>query len=251
MCRRSSSVTYSYLPFFFFSLFCLAASSAHAKRISFNDTQFSVELFGTGYKAPTSTLVPSGGAFISSFGKEFGLGLAFDMGSVIVLRPSIAILSIPKADANGVDSSDSRSFSQTMESSGMVYSGKISLIPFVSKDANRRVYFGGGFGIANVSIKRQRTYQSGAGETNSQEASGSALYYEGHLGFEFFLVQNYTLALEAGYRKLAIDKFTHSSGTDMQGNTVSEGATLTDSSSANEDFTSSGAIFSIYFRLHF
>lgn len=232
------------------SLFLLPTIGS-TKTIDFSKTMFGVELSALGMKSAKTSFLPDAGSFESSYVYEYHIGLFFDLGSVILLRPGFSILSLSDGTATGTDASDGRAFTQTLESSGTMFSGKISLVPFVSDDNNRRIYFGGEVGIASISLKRQRAYASGAAETNSQEASGSGIYLGAHLGFEMFLVQNYSLGIEVGYRKLELSSFEHESGTSMRGASVDEGTELLDEAGRNEAFNLNGATVSASFNLHF
>ncbi len=224
---------------------------AHAKRIDFKKSLFGIELSGLGMKSPKTALIQDIGNFSSEYINEFGFGMFFDLGGVIVLRPFVALMTVSDNTAIDTDDFDGRAFSQTLTSSGLAYGARISLAPYISDSARRRFYFGGGGGIVNISIARQRTYASGALETNSQEAAGSALFYDAHIGYEFFLVQNYSFGIELGYRRMEISDFKHESGTDMRGVSQSEGELLKDDSDSNEGFNLTGPTVTALFRLHF
>ncbi len=249
--ERSRSVKTAFLTFALAFIFAFASQPAAAKSINFSKTLFGIELSALGMKSPKISFLPDSGSFESEYAYEYRTALFLDMSSVILLRPGFSILSISDARAKGTDSADSRNFTQSIEASGTLLAGKISLVPLLSADNKRRIYFGGEIGIANVSIKRKRTYASGAEETNSQEASGSELYYGGHIGFEMFFIQNYSLQLEVGYRRIELNSFEHNSGTSMKGAAIDEGTELLDEEGRNENFSLNGLSTSVSFNLHF
>ncbi|MGZ3686193.1 MAG: hypothetical protein ACXVCI_20230, partial [Bdellovibrionota bacterium] len=87
-----------------------------------------------------------------------------------------------------------------------------------------------------VKLKNSRKYTSGTmlNQVNVEQLSGSGTQLSGGLGVEFFLVQNYSLALEAGYSNLAVSTFHYGTSTDSSGATVTSGATATDGAGNNK-----------------
>lgn len=226
------------------------SNPANARKIDFQKATFGFEFSISGLKSPKTSLHPDFGAFESKYLKEYGVAFFFDLGGVIILKPYISMLSIANASASGATDLG-RLFTQSMETSGLVYGARISLAPYLSDDSRSRFYFGGGVGIANISIKRQRIFQSGAAEINTQEASGSDIVLDAHMGYEFFIVQNYSLAIEAGYRRLMVEQFSHDEGTALDGSEVAAGTTLLTEGGQNEAFNVEGMTVSLLFHLHF
>lgn len=142
----------------------------------------------------------------------------------------------PLLSGSGSDSHGS--FSENSDAGSLELGGRILLAPYVAEDLRRRAYFVVGVSDSTVKLKNQRSYSSGSlkGQTNTEQLSGSGTELNGGIGYEFFLLQNYSLALEGGYRSVTVGPFHYGTSTDAAGNTVTSGATATNGNGGNKAF---------------
>jgi len=142
----------------------------------------------------------------------------------------------PLLSGSGSDSKGS--FNESSDAGSLELGARLLLAPFVAEDLRSRAFFVVGLNDSTVKVKNLRHYSSGSqsGQSNSEQLSGSGTEVSGGIGYEFFLLQNYSLAIEGGYRSVVVDSFHYKTSTDTAGNTVTSGATATNGAGGNKAF---------------
>ena len=161
-----------------------------------------------------------------------------------------SLLNFTNNVAAGIDDAEGV-FTQTLDVSGTVLSARLAVIPYQNDAKTFRFYLGAGIGSASLSFNILRVFLSSTAD-RSQGATGSSTFQEGFVGLEFFVAQNYSFGFEVGYRRrFDVTSITQESGDDVLGNTVTNGATLSDVTGAAYSFDGSGLVISSTFNLHF
>lgn len=212
---------------------------------------------GLGFKAGIETLpefstIPGTSTHYSHF-YAFEPYLDFDN---FILRFSGAFHAHPLRKGIGTDANGY--YSDTSEASSFHYGIQFLLIPHVSKDNMFRTFFFLGLGKASASITSQRNYSNASNTitaTNKEKLSGSKEEVNIGAGLEFMLVQNYSMVIEGGYRRVNFDRLTYESATDLEGNPRLNGDVAKDYSvganGANKKFDLSGYFGNIGLNIRF
>ncbi len=121
--------------------------------------------------------------------------------------------------ANGSGTDGSGNFTESSDGGSFDYGARVLLAPYLNKTLDQRIYFVLGMGQSIVKLKNSRKYSSGSqlDRTNSERVEGTGLELNAGLGYEFFLLQNYSLQLEAGYVQRSVETFNYRSTTDVSG----------------------------------
>jgi hypothetical protein len=219
-------------------LFAFAPARAFAKTVTF----YTGVPFGLGVVAgianrPTTDFVTGNKTSASNYSDYFGVEPFFDAGNVVI-RGTAAWHLYPLASGAGSDTHGN--FTDSSEASSFDYGLRVELAPYVSQDARSRFYLVVGVFDTLVKLTNNRKYTSGgnAGTTYSAQLQGSSVGVNGGIGFEFFLIQNWSIALEAGYTGAAVGTFHYRTSTDEANNTVSSASVAQDSAGNNKGFKS-------------
>ena len=229
------------------SLFLLLLPSlAEAKLSNFaSRSNFGIGIDGILEAKPSSDFATSPTSSASSYSHAFGLQPYGDFGNFVV-KGDFSIHYAPEISGGGTDAIGkfTESSSSSLWSAGVI----LELIPYVAKDQRERIFIKIGAGEAKATLTNTRSYPA---VTNVEKDSGTTEYYLAGAGYEFFLLQNYSLELGAGYQSFNFGKFSYSSGTQVNGNTLVNGATVSKTSGGNKSFDLSGFYFNLGLNLHF
>jgi hypothetical protein len=228
----------------FLFLFLLPAQ-VQAKTINFSTgSYFGLGLLGGVSQNPSSDLVTEPYTHRSSYSYLAGVEPFFDFGNFLLRLNlqyhNLGVLSGP---------TNSTIYNDTSDSQITIIGGSLLLVPFLSQDQTLRSYFRLGGGMASLSGENARTYSSGA--KYFEKFVADAVNYEGAWGFELLFIQNYSLALEFGYRELVFDTIQFESGTSLTGATQLKGQDLETTNGAKKSLKYNGAFASLGFNLNF
>lgn len=228
----------------FVLILLFSSATAHAKKVSFSTGV----PFGLGFRAsvasaPDTTLVAAPRTASASFSRSFSAEPFFDLTN-LVIRGYATLHRHPNFAGEGTG------FTETSSASAFHYGVAVLLAPFVSQDATSRAYAVIGVGQAQASFKTTRTLTSGV--ANLERAKASTQEITAGLGFEAILVQNYSIQLEAGFRRLNYGRITYESEFDRTGTARGKGEVILDSTTGkNSEFDQGGAFGSLAFNLNF
>ena len=171
----------------------------------------------------------------SNYSSYFAFEPFFDLVNVC-FRGHVGWHFYPEANGQGTDRYGS--FTESRNAGSLELGARVLLSPFLGAKADSRLYFVIGVGNTTVKLKNSRKYTSGRyfNQVNVEQLQGSGVELNGGLGFEFFLVQNWSLQIEGGYADRTVSTFKYSTSTDVQGSTVSSSTTATDSAGNNKGF---------------
>ncbi len=170
------------------------------------------------------------------------------------IRGVVAWNRVPSASASGTDTVLGQNFNESSEVSVLNYGGSVMFYPYYSAKKESRAYFGAGGGLAHLYMENKRGYVNASGvqlSSHTMKAQGSTTYLQGFLGFEFFLVQNYTLGLEAGYRAMKYNDLEYKTSTDARGTNVDIGTPVRNVSGVKAGYNLSGVYGMVSFALLF
>lgn len=203
----------------------LLSTPALAKKENFlSGSPFGIGFVFGGQKQPSSGFTEQPQTASSSYGTYVALEPYLDFVNFQV-RLSGGWHFYSVLHGSGQDSSGN--FSDTSSAGSFDYGVKLLLSPWQSPSMDSRAYFILGMGSSIVKAKNTRGYSSGAlvATSQSERLEGSGASTNAGVGFEFFLLQNYSMQLEAGYAQVAADSFGYKSSTDFTGATRSDGET--------------------------
>ncbi|MGZ3651803.1 MAG: hypothetical protein ACXVB9_15575 [Bdellovibrionota bacterium] len=215
-------------------LILFVPAQAHARNQTFlSGTPFGLGLVAAIDNRPNTGFVAGSQTSTSNYSSSFAVEPFFDLVNVC-FRLHAGWHFYPLASGAGSDSHGT--FTESSDAGALEYGARILLAPLVGTDMRSRFYFVVGVNDSIVKLKNSRKYTSGTmlNQVNVEQLSGSGTQLSGGLGVEFFLVQNYSLALEAGYSNLAVSTFHYGTSTDSSGATVTSGATATDGAGNNK-----------------
>lgn len=232
----------------------LVSGSAEARRRTFGNTGiFSLGFSAGGTSNPTTTLIPGSVSGARGFTSFFSFEPSFDFGN-FVIQPSVGLHAYPLLTGGGHDPAAGQNFNQSSDSTTLTYGARLLLIPMQSKGKMARIYIGGGGGIATNTTKSARNYLNAAGNitaTNYERVAASTQYVEFFSGWEFFLVQNWSMAIEGGYRILKFGGFTYEDNRDVRGNFRATGSDVFDTAGLKSTLSYSGPYGALRFQIHF
>ncbi len=230
--------------------------NASAKVVNFNTSSpVGFGIRGGIAQNQEQSFTPSPQTVKSSYTKFIGINPFFDFGNFI-LRADFDLHYHPLVVSSGTDPANAQSFNESSDAKTFNYGGSLLFIPFVSKSLRQRIYLGFGLGMAKLYDTNTRNYTNAAGQTTNtytEKVSDTATYLDAIAGYEFFLVQNYSLGVETGYRSLQFASPAYSGNTtkNVRGTTVAGGNPVKTANGTDEVFTYSGLYFSLNFNLHF
>jgi hypothetical protein len=205
--------------------------------------------FGLGFRAgisqnPDTDLVAQPRSTSSGFTPFFGFEPFLDFGN-FAIRFSGQLHSMPVVSGTGPGST----YSETSDVSSFLYGVHLQLAPYISESDTNRAYIKLGLSQAIARGENKRTYTGGTAYTEKFEGKTRELLLGA--GFEFFLVQNYSMQIEAGARQLEFERLTSRGGTDLSGATKNSGDPLLNADGSNKKLNQSSAYFSVGLNLNF
>lgn len=199
---------------------------------------------GTGSKVDSTTPY--------NFSGEFG-GLYST--KLVNIRIGIEIIYSPQKDTDGIYSaSGAKMYSLT--SNIFVLNPKLGIEINAKRWARSRLQLGGSVGYAMLSARNSYAFNT-AGTSQygisdfAEEISGTALSFEGMLGFETLLLDSTTVMLEGGYRSLSFDEVTYSKDVINFQGTKAKDAKVLNSDGTKRTLDLSQAYVGLAFRFWF
>lgn len=235
---------------FLLLLLFLASTPALARTSSFyTDSIFGFGVFGGAEKRPRSGFVAGTQRPAAEYEKHGGLMPFLDFGNVSFGAYG-AWHQYPVVTGSGTDAHGT--YTESCDANSFDYGLRVLLAPFVSEKARERLYFAAAFGDSVVRIANQRKYSTGAmaNTTNDEKARGSGLTLSGGLGYETFLVQSWSIAIEAGYIDRSIESFHYASTIDAAGTSRTESDVPKDAAGNNQGFHSWSPYAQIFLNLN-
>jgi len=205
-------------------IFLCGPTQAIAKKRNFvNGLPFGVGFAGGIEKPPQSNFAAGTQTASSSYSKYFAVQPFFDLVNV-AFRLTLGWHFYPLLNGAGTDTHGN--FTESSDGGSFDYGARILLAPYVNHALDQRVYFILGMGQSLVKLKNIRKYSSGtfAGQSFSEQVQGTGLETNAGVGYEFFVLQNYSLQLEAGYAQREADSFKYRTSTDVANQTHPSGA---------------------------
>lgn len=142
-------------------------------------------------------------------------------------------------------------FTELSDAGGFDYGLKLMLAPWVTATNDSRIYLALGVARTSTTIKTVRT-NSHTGHENTEEAKGTGTSVSGGLGWEGFMVQNYSLRLEGGYESRVVSDFTYTSSVDVAGTARQPGDPVRKPAGGGEkSFEVRGAYFEATLAINF
>jgi opacity protein-like surface antigen len=213
-------------------------SQAYAKNYSFSSsTPLGLGILGGLENKPSSGFAANSPTTSSPYASYVAMEPFFDLGNVC-FRAHVGWHFYPLLSSGGTDSTGT--FTENSNAGSFEYGGRVELAPFISVDHRSRFYLVFGMNDSLVRIKNERKFTTGtyAGKTLSDQIQGTGTNLTGGIGFETFLVQNWSIAFEVGYSHVNAESFTYRTSTNLDGQPVASGATVTDSSGNDIGFHS-------------
>lgn len=208
MCGRSASALTVLLSLAF------SVPASARKQDFFSGSPFGLGLIGGAESRPVSPFAAGTQATSSPYARYFAAEPFVDLGNVS-LRLHAGWHFYPLVSGSGSDSSGT--FGESSDAGSLEYGGRLLLAPFLGLSGRSRIYLAFGANVSIVKARNTRTYLSGSmsGQANVERLQGSGLELNGGVGFEVFLVQNYSLQIEAGYADRSIGSFKYKTSTDV------------------------------------
>lgn len=172
--------------------------------------------------------------------KEITLRFGFE-----VIRPSAV------KDISGTNAAGTELFTVDTDVSG--YVPRIGLDINIKQWTSSRIFLNASYGLANVTVQNSYGFTSAGTAAYSladfrEEVKGSAPMTEYGLGFEYNAFDTTTVVLDAGYRYLKVDEFSHNVDvTNFQG-AVTKGATALGNDGGRRSLDLSGYFASLHLR---
>jgi hypothetical protein len=182
----------------------------------------------------------------ASFSHFFGFEPYVDFGNFII-RLSGQLHSYPIFSGRGTASQGA--FTETSDVGSVVFGAHLLLLPYVSETKLSRGFIKLGFSQGIARGENVRTFASGPIYEEKFESRTRELLFG--LGYEFFLVQNYSLQIESGFRQAEYEKAEYLGGKDLNGVAKTKGDPLLNTNGGNKKFNSGGAYFSVGLNLNF
>jgi len=249
MCARAIKLLFLTL------IFCGLSSPTHARTATFaSKSGFGLYFKGGASNNPKNDFATANPANATrSYTMFGGFEPGMDFGN-FGIRANASMYLIPDTSGNNTDTVLAQAYRENTELSVISYGGALLFFPHYTEGKRGRIYFGMGGGLAMAFHKATRTYLDGAGNaTATYEVKGrsSTEYWQGILGYEFFMVQNYTFQLEAGYRTLSFNEFEYKSSNNIQGTTVNQGTTIKTPAGIVQSVGMSGIYMAASFGIQF
>lgn len=227
-----------------FFLFFLFSQNAEAKVLTFSSgAAFGIGLKGIIAQAPATDVIERASAR-QTYSKGFSFEPFFDFGNFGIRLVAQGIL-----PPNYTNSGAFGGYSDTADFYLTQYGVQLQLCPFVSDDNRRRMFLKAGYSLGSLNGENKRTYTNGL--TYEEKYEGSSTEILGALGFEFFLVQNYSLSWEIGYTQAEVSQLSYKGGTTLTGVEKEKGLPLLTDGGVNRKITMSGGYLGIGLNLNF
>ncbi len=204
-------------------LLSLFSTPAQAKKQNFiSGFPFGVGFAGGAEERPHSSFAAGSQTTASYYSNYFAFQPFWDMVN-ISFRLTIGWHFYPLL--HGAGSNSVGAFTESSDGGSFDYGARVLLAPFLNQSLDRRGYIVVGVGQSTVKLKNTRKYTTGslAGQSLTERLQGSGTELNGGIGFEFFLLQNYSFQLEAGYTTRAVEAFGYKSTTDLSNATRTDG----------------------------
>ena len=239
MCGRSANALFA------LAFLALLPAGAHARAVSFQSgLPLGIGLIGGVESKPGTDFIPGPQTYGASYSRYFAAEPFVDFVNV-QFRLHAGWHFYPLISGSGRDSKGA--YTASTDGSSVDLGARLLLAPYVAADERSRAYFVLGVNDSKVSVTNLRNY---SGQSNSAKLAGSGTEVNGGLGYEFFLLQNYSLAIEGGYRSVSVGSFHYGTITDETGASVSSGATATNASGGNHEFHSYSAYAQLVLNLN-
>lgn len=228
----------------------LLSPLAQARKQSF----ISNSPFGIGFKTglenrPQLDFIADPQSVSTKAGYFFGFEPFVDFAN-IVIRATASLHSNPHFSS--VSRNTIGNYNETSDVSTFHYGIHLKLVPFFSQDLSSRAYLLLGAASVVATAKNNRTYSTGSTASYNEKIRGTGQEILVGAGFETFLIQNYSLELEAGYQSLHVHQFGYQSSKDIEGNSRNEGETVLSSATNREKkFHQMGPYVSLGLNLNF
>jgi len=209
--------------FLLFSILCVfSADDAQARKFDYNDGVFSVYVGGTIgtsriQKTPFEPGMPSTVSFPDYNGVNYGYSGLFGFDLTLQNRVSFKLgvdflYAAEAKDIEGKNSSGNVLLSETSDTLGVVPEFMVEL--HLARGPRSRVSVGGGVGYMTATIRNDIRMtalgQSTLGVSNYvEEGQGTAIPAKLFTNFEFILVDNVSMVLQAGYRYAVVKQFNY------------------------------------------
>lgn len=177
---------------------------------------------------PRSSFAAGNQTTTSNYSNYFLFQPYFDLLN-IVFQPYVGWHFYPDLNGAGIDTRGQ--FTENSQAGNFSYGMRIMLSPYLASNMESRAYFVLAAGMANAKLKNTRIYRNASGQvTNSytERVNGTGVELSAGVGFEFLLLQNYFMQIEAGYSQRNIPLFKYATDTDSGGNTRASGDDVTD-----------------------
>jgi hypothetical protein len=181
-----------------------------------------------------TSLVPSPGSKAPTYSYDYGVELVIPI-DVVFLRPNISRQQFTAYEGKARDSIGN--YTQAMEGRVDSFGGKVSVNTFFSKDGRKRIFFGGGYGRSKLRTESSRQYTSGTINRFTQDGEASSQYWEVHFGFSSFLVQNWAINLEGGFRRYSFNEVSSRSKRNLSGGVITGANTILTSTGSKASYT--------------
>jgi hypothetical protein len=213
------------------ALLALTPAGAEARSLSFQSgSPFGIGLVGGVESKPGTDVIAGSQTYGSNYSRYFAAEPFLEFVNVQI-RLHAGWHFYPLISGSGSDSKGA--YTESSDASSVDLGARILFAPYVAADERSRAYFVVGLNDSKVSLTNLRNYK---GVSNSAKLSGSGTEVNGGVGYEFFLLQNYSLAIEGGYRSVTVSTLHYGTITDETGANVSAGATATNGSGGNLAF---------------
>jgi hypothetical protein len=203
--------------------------------------------FGLGAESAAKTSLIENASNGNSYSTSMMVGIGWDLGP-FGIRVHGRIPRHSVAEYSGSNSIGA--YRDTSTVSGYAYGGSLVLFPFDINSTVARLFFRGSVEQMSLTTRNERIFSSGT--SYSEKATGSTTALALSFGAEFFLLQNYVMGLEGGYRRASIDQWKNkNSGTNLEGAASTEGSPLLDKNGNNRSWSSNGLFIQGTMGLHF
>lgn len=227
----------------FLCLLLFLAVQAQAKEANFASRRG----VGFGFNAgitnnPFVNYIPEPLVFKRANSNFFGIGFFFDL-SNLVIEPGLVWFTHPSFTGSG------NGYSESGDAYTVAPQLRLRLVPVYFNGNKGRFYFGGSFGSGQTYIKNSRKYT--IGNAYSERLKGSSTMLMLFTGVEMFAVQNYTIALDLGYRDYFAQNFTFLTENDTSGAAQALGSAKKTANGDAAYFVNRGFYAQLNFNLHF
>lgn len=229
----------------FLSLFLLPCNG-EARAINFA-TGFPFVLgFHAGASKRPATDFASGKQSYNSYVSHFySVTPSFDF-TTFVVRGKASLWYFPITSGSGTFKS--QAFTETSDPFLFSYGADLLLVLALSSDLTQRFYLIGGLEYGKATIRNQRSYAS---VQYLEKVTATQEIFNTGMGYEFMLVQNFSMAIETGYRFSRFNKFSYTTPNDVNGTKVTQGSMAIDEKGTAKALDASRFYFDVALNLNF